>query len=193
MNAIVAANSDWGIGRFGAQALVISEDRLRFRALTDGGVVIAGRKTFEHLPGLEPLPNRKKIVLTRNPAYMAGNVTIAHSINEVFMEIAGYDTEKTFVIGGGEIYRLFLPFCTYAYVTRICIESPSDVFFPDLDALTGWSLERREFGIWNPESEVDENPECESPLRFISRNDKDCRIHYTFNVYKNNAVEEIYV
>jgi len=191
MNAIVVANSDWGIGRIGAQAFVISEDRLRFRKLTDGGVVIAGRKTFECLPA--PLPNRKMLVLTRNPAYMADNVTIVHSINEVFAEIADYATEKAFVIGGGEIYRLFLPFCAYAYVTRICINPPSDVFFPDLDSLTGWSLERREFGIWSSNSEFDGNQGCECPPGFIPCNDKDCSIQYTFDVYKNNSVEEIYV
>jgi len=191
MNAIVAVNSDWGIGLGGVQAPVISEDRRRFRVLTDGGVVIAGRKTFEHLP--EPLPNRKGIVLTRNPAYVADCVTIAHSPDEVLKEIADHSPDKVFVIGGGEIYRLFLPLCTYAYVTRIDIALPSDAFFPDLDSLPGWSLERRESGIWNSEFGIDVNMGLGLPYRAASNNDEGNGIRYSLDLYKNNAMEETYV
>ena len=139
MNAIVAVNSDWGIGFGGTQTIVIPEDRRRFNTLTDGGVVIAGRKTFEDY--CKPLKNRKNIVLTHDRSFKAAGVIIAHSIDAVLAEIVDYPTDKTYVIGGGEIYRQFLPICSYAYVTKIEATPLSDTFFPDLGALPGWSLE----------------------------------------------------
>ena len=184
MNAIVAANSDWGIGLGGAQPVVIPEDRRRFRLLTDGGIVIAGRKTYEHLPG--PLPNRKNIVLTRDRAFVADGAVVANSPDDVLSEIAASDPDTVFVIGGGDIYRLFLPLCTCAFVTKIDIKSPSDVFFPDLGSLPGWSLVRREFGITG-------ETRCGLPDYAAPQDGKDGSIRYTFDLYKNNVVEEKHV
>ena len=177
MNAIVAANNDWGIGLYGTQAIVIPEDRQRFKKLTEGGVVIAGRKTFEQLPRL--LPNRKNIILTRNRAYKASGAVIAHSINDVLMEITDYDPEKVFVIGGGEIYILFLPLCTYAYVTRIDIAPPSDTFFPDLDCQYNWMLVHRDIRTHEiPEKEFSSSTPCDEEY---NRN----MVRYSFDLYKN--------
>jgi len=177
MNAIVAANADWGIGLGGSQSIVIPGDRRRFRILTDGGIVISGRKTFESLPA--PLHNRRKIVLTRDRTFTARGVVVAHSIDDVFAEIADDDPNRVFVIGGGGIYGLLLPFCSHAYVTRINAAPPSDVFFPDLDSLPDWSLEQREFRIWNPAPGIDE--------AMVSA------LEYSFDLYKNNTMEDIYV
>jgi len=133
MNIVAAVFSDWGIGLGGTQQIVIPEDRDRFRKLTDGGVVIVGRKTFELLPG--PLLNRRNIVLTRDRSFAVGGVVVSRSVDAVLSEIAGLDPDKVFVIGGAETYRAFLPLCTRAYVTKIDMAPPSDAFFPDLDAL----------------------------------------------------------
>ena len=146
MNAIVAVSNDWGIGLGGGQTAVIHGDRCRFMELTRGGVVIVGRKTFESFP--EPLPDRKHIVLTRNHGFTASDITnnvkIVHSVSDVINEIKGFDPDKVFVIGGGDIYRLFLPFCDYAYVTKIELSPVSDTFFPNLDELPGWMIVRKE-------------------------------------------------
>jgi len=139
MNAIVAVYSDWGIGYNGRQTIVMPEDRKRFREITDGGVVIAGRKTFAELRG--PLPNRRNIVLTRDRAFAADGVDVARSADEVAALVADEDPERVFVIGGGEIYRLFLPMCGFAYVTKIGASPRSDTFFPNLDEMPGWSCE----------------------------------------------------
>jgi len=141
MNIIVAVNSDWGIGYNGKQSIVIPEDRRFFKKVTDGGVVIVGRKTFEDIG--RPLPNRKNIVLTRDASFAADGVVIAHSLNEVIEETINEDPNKVFVIGGGEIFKLFMPECDLAYVTRIDAESESDTFFPNLDTMSGWMRERR--------------------------------------------------
>jgi len=141
MNIIAAVNSDWGLGFDGTQSIVIPEDRRRFKELTDGGVVITGRKTFEDLR--KPLPNRKNIILTRDRSFQVDGAFVAYSIDEVLAEIADDDPNRVFVIGGGEVYRLFLSRCTVAYITKIESAPQSDTFFPDLDVLPDWSLEQR--------------------------------------------------
>ena len=165
MKAIVAVCSDFGIGKDGAQTIVIPEDRRRFKSLTYGGVLIAGRKTFEMLPG--PLPGREHVVLTRNRNYTQKGATVAHSVTDVLAAIEGFSQDKVFVIGGGDIYRLFLPLCDYAYVTKIDAAPPSDTFFPDLDNMSDWSIESHEPKIWYT--------------------DKGITIRYSFDLYKNNA------
>ena len=138
MNVIVAVNSDWGIGYNSTQTIVFPEDRQHFKKITDGGVVIAGRVTFEDFG--RPLPNRKNIVLSRDRSYGADGVTVAHSIEEVLAMVSGCSADKVFVIGGGSVYDQFLPQCTHAYITKIHKAPPSDTFFPNLDELPDWSL-----------------------------------------------------
>ena len=139
MNAIVAVYSDWGIGKNGAQPLVIPEDRQRFMEITNGGVVIAGRKTFEDFR--RPLPNRKNVILTRNRGIKFSGVVFVHSIDELLSEIADDDPEKVFIAGGESVYRQLLPMCTYVYVTKIEAAPKSDTFFPNLDISPYWSLD----------------------------------------------------
>lgn len=165
MNIIVAVNSDWGIGSGGTQQIVISGDRRRFKDLTEGGVVIAGRKTFEEIGG--PLPNRKNIVLTRNKDFTVDRAIIAHSVDEVLTETSGDDSDRVFVIGGGEIYKLFLPMCLYAYVTIIEASPLSDAFFPDLNKEPGWTLEN----------------ESGTPV-------SEKGVKYSFRIYKNSEVKD---
>ena len=190
MNIIVAVYSDWGIGYNGTQPVVIPEDRRRFKELTSGGVVIAGRKTFECLPA--PLPDRKHIVLTRDLSFASDHVTVAHTINDVFAEIKIAGSDNAFVIGGGDIYRLFLPFCTCAYVTRIAISPLSDTFFPDLDNTPGWSLERRESGVWDSELGIGSNTERGLP-HYRSGAGNGNYIRYSFDLYKNSLKEDPHV
>ncbi|MCL2365810.1 MAG: dihydrofolate reductase [Oscillospiraceae bacterium] len=123
----------------GKQTVIIPEDRRFFRKETTGGTIIAGRKTFEDFGGV--LPNRKNIVLTRDAEFAADGVVVLHSLEDVFSEIAADDPNSIFVAGGGNIYDLFLPFCTAAYVTKVNTAPPSDTYFPDLDTMPGWTLE----------------------------------------------------
>jgi len=150
MNAIVAVNSDWGIGLGGTQTIIIPEDRRYFRELTEGGVVICGRKTFEDF--CKPLPNRRNIILTRNrdfrvseveETHPVSDVVVAYSVSEVLAGVADDDPDKVFIIGGESIYRQFLHLCSRAYVTKIEAAPESDAFFPNLDAMPGWSLKQR--------------------------------------------------
>jgi dihydrofolate reductase len=147
MNLIVAVNSDWGIGKDGTQTVVIPEDRKRFRQLTDGATVIVGRRTLLDFPDGKPLPGRKNIVLTRNKHLKIDGATVVTTVDELFGVLKQTDPDRVFVIGGESVFKMLVPYCRYAYVTKIKSAPQSDVFFPNLDALENWTLE--DAGEWN--------------------------------------------
>ena len=140
MNAIAAVSRDWGIGRAGELLFHIPEDLRRFRALTTGGTVIMGRKTLDSLPGGRPLPNRRNLVLTRNAAFSRPGVEAVRSPEALLALLEGQDPDRVWVCGGGEIYRLLLPWCRTCHITRVYEAPESDAFFPDLDRLPQWRL-----------------------------------------------------
>ena len=147
MNAIAAVSRDWGIGRAGELLFHIPEDLRRFRALTTGGTVIMGRKTLDSLPGGRPLPNRRNLVLTRNAAFSRPGVEAVRSLEELLALLEGQDPDRAWVCGGGEIYRLLLPWCRTCHITRVYEAPESDAFFPDLDRLPQWRLARSEAAL----------------------------------------------
>lgn len=138
MKAIVAVDLNWGIGYKGSLLLRIPDDMKFFKEMTLGKVVIMGRETFESLPGKKPLKDRINIVLSRKECYGDDNLTMCHSIDEVFREIKKYKTEDIFVIGGESVYIQLLPFCTEAYTTKIENKYKADKFFTDLDKEDSW-------------------------------------------------------
>ena len=69
MNAIVAVDRNWAIGRDNGLLFSLPGDMKRFRTLTAGGTLIMGRKTLDSFPGGRPLPKRRNIVITRDPAF----------------------------------------------------------------------------------------------------------------------------
>lgn len=130
MQAILSADQNWGIGKDGGLLVRISEDMKFFRETTRGHAVVMGRKTFESLPGA--LPGRRNIVLSRG-GFCAPGAEVAADLPELFA-LLGEQKEEAFVIGGGEIYRLLLPYTDRIFVTRWDKIFDADTFFPDLDA-----------------------------------------------------------
>ena len=137
MELIVAVYDDWGIGKDGTQPIALSSDRKFFRETTRGAMVIAGRRTIEDFPGKKPLPGRVNVALSRQNTEIPG-FTLCHSPEEA-LELAK-TAERTFVIGGGSVYRQMLPWCDKAYVTRVHTTPESDTFFPNLDEDPQWEL-----------------------------------------------------
>ena len=136
MDAIVAVYDDWGIGCDGDQPIALSADRKFFRRYTAGSTVIVGRKTVGSFPGQQPLPKRRNIVLSRQDVVIPG-FEVAHSPEEAAVMAAG---EKTFVIGGGTVYRQMLPMCDRAVITKVHTTAPCDTWFPNLDESPDWKL-----------------------------------------------------
>ena len=139
MELIVAVYDDWGIGKDGTQPVALSADRKFFRETTKGASVIVGRKTLSDFPGGKPLPGRVNIVITRKQDTIDG-VVVCHSPDEAAEFAAGQN--RSFVIGGGSIYKQMLPYCDTAYVTKVHACPESDTFFADLDADPAWKMEK---------------------------------------------------
>ncbi len=140
MQMIAAADARWGIGKDGKLLVSIPADMKYFKAVTAGKTVIMGRKTRESLPGKRPLPGRRNIILTRQADYAAEGFETASGVEEVLDLIKDTVPDDVFCIGGAEIYRLLLPYCDKALVTRIDHTYDADAFLPDLDADPAWEL-----------------------------------------------------
>ena len=137
MELIVAVYDDWGIGRDGTQPVALSADRKFFRTTTRGAMVIAGRRTIEDFPGKQPLPGRVNVALSRSVTSLPG-FTVCGSAEDA--AAPSRTAERSFVIGGGSVYRQMLPFCDTAYVTKVHVTPESDTFFPNLDEDKDWYL-----------------------------------------------------
>lgn len=123
----VAANGV--IGRDGALPWHLPADLRRFKRLTLGTPMIMGRRTFAGLPGL--LPGRRHIVLTRQADWRAEGAEVAHMPEEA-LALAGDGTVS--VIGGAEVFALFLPQADRVELTRIHADYPGDTAMPPLGA-----------------------------------------------------------
>lgn len=140
-----------------------------FKQTTMGHSIIMGRKTFESFA--KPLPGRTSIILTRDSRYVApAECIVVHSVEEAIdraVSLKKSADEQIFVIGGSEIYALFLPLATRLYVTRIDGEFTGDAYFPPYDE-RAWQLVSKRKGTVD-----DDNP-----------------IPHTFEVYERIAQDE---
>ena len=140
MNLIAAVDRNGAIG-FKNQLLAhIPEDQRFFRSMTEGKVVVMGRKTLESLPGGKPLKNRVNIVLSRSKDLEIPGCTVCHSIDDLESELKQYSSQEIFVIGGEKIYTELVDMCDTAYITKIDREYEADAWFPDLDEKEEWEL-----------------------------------------------------
>ncbi|HAT68450.1 MAG: hypothetical protein A2481_03285 [Candidatus Yonathbacteria bacterium RIFOXYC2_FULL_47_9] len=137
-NHVIGANGDLPWGR-------IPKDMKHFRDITMGHPVVMGRKTWESLPEeYKPLPGRENIVITRNASSVKTNkgpVIIFENIDSI-LEIA--KVEDVFVIGGAEIYRLFMPYAENIFLTLVMGEFKGDTYFPSISE-SGWYKEYMRF------------------------------------------------
>lgn len=140
MNLIAAAAKDWGIGKDNGLLFRLPQDMKFFRETTAGKVVVLGRKTLESFPNQKPLPNRTNIVLTQNPDYTAEGVILCHNEQELFLALSAYKPEDVFLCGGAAIYRLLLPYCKKAYITKVDATADAEHFLPNLDETPCWVL-----------------------------------------------------
>ena len=121
----------------------IPEDLKRFMKLTSHHKIIMGRNTFESLPG-GPLKNREHIIISRSIKTDHPQCTVVTSVEGA---LAMCDTNsENFVIGGGGIYKLFLPLCSKMYLTHIQIEIEGNVFFPEFDK-SEWKVNCEEIQV----------------------------------------------
>jgi len=128
MIAAIGVNRELGEGR--RLIWKISRDLRRFRKLTEGHAIIMGRKTYESIGRL--LPNRTNIIISRDPNFKVEGALVVSSIEKALDEARRVEKEEAFIIGGGQVYTLAMPFADKLYLTKINSEAPlADVFFPD--------------------------------------------------------------
>jgi dihydrofolate reductase len=125
---IVARATNGIIGRDGTLPWHLPADLRRFKQLTTGAPMIMGRKTFDSLPGL--LPNRRHIVLTSNPDWAEDGAEAVHSVEAA---LRAANAPHVSVIGGAEIYALFLPHAHRIEMTEVQGTFIGDTVFPEID------------------------------------------------------------
>jgi dihydrofolate reductase len=135
---IAAVDRNWGIGYNGDLLARIPEDLKHFKALTMNHNVIMGRKTWDSLL-VHPLPGRQSIVITSQKSDrddLAFYIDLEPAIN--WLKTTQRDL---FVIGGSSIYKALLPYCDYAYITKIDHAYENvDAYCPNLDKDTEWKV-----------------------------------------------------
>lgn len=152
LSIIVAKSKNNVIGKNNGLIWHLPEDLKRFKTLTSGKKIIMGRKTFESLGRV--LPNRKHIVITKNLDFKIDNemVEIIHDIKDLEQYITS--DEECFVIGGGIIYNMLMPYANKIYATVINQEFEGDTYFPIIDDKI-WKIEKQEKGLKNENNPYD--------------------------------------
>ena len=123
-------------------------DLRHFKRITMGKPVIMGRKTYESIG--KALPSRLNIVITTQSQYSPQDAVVVHSAEEALKQASQYfeqyqkssDSEQreVMVIGGGEIYRTFLPIAETLYLTLIDLDVEGDTTFPDYHEHAHWQI-----------------------------------------------------
>lgn len=136
---VIARAQNGVIGRDGGLPWHISEDLKRFKRLTMGSAMVMGRRTLDSLPGL--LPARRHIVLTRNRGWSVPGIEVVHDLDQALAAASG---EPLSVIGGAELFTLFLPLADRIELTEVLAEVDGDTFIDDPRALGSWDEVARE-------------------------------------------------
>ena len=132
LSIIVAQAENRAIGVDGDMPWHLSGDLKRFKALTMGHPVVMGRRTWESLPK-RPLTGRRNIVFSQSEGFVPEGAEVVRSVNDLF-HLLRYSDEEVFIIGGGRIYNMLMPFTQRLYVTWVHKEFPeADTFFPVID------------------------------------------------------------
>lgn len=138
VSMVAAMASNRALGKDNRLLWHISEDLRHFKAITSGGVVVMGRRTWESLGRL--LPGRTNVIVTRNAADAVEGAVMVSSLEEAVERYA--DREEIFIIGGGQIYRAGLPLSDRIYLTEVMHPYEADTFFPELDPAVWHESER---------------------------------------------------
>ena len=167
MNFIVAVDNNYAIGKNNDLLYSLPTDMKYFRQTTLNKVIVMGLNTLLSFPNQQPLKNRTNIVLSgSNKDFTCDNATIVYDLDSLFEELKKYNTDEVFVVGGASVYNLMMPYCKYAYITKINAEKPADVYINNIEKMDNWSLIQ--------ESE--------------KHNEND--LEFTFQIYENKDVKE---
>ena len=156
ISLIVAVSDNGVIGRSGELPWRQSGDLKHFKAVTMGRSIVMGRKTWQSIG--RPLPGRQNIVITRQPGFVAPGADVVDSTDAAVAAARG---DEIMIIGGAEIYALFLPLAERVYLTRVHGEVEGDAYFPALGS--DWRL------VSDERYAADENNDYDMSFRLYER------------------------
>ena len=131
LSLIVATDENNLIGNNNQLPWHLPADLAHFKTLTEGNIVVMGRKTYESLPEkFRPLPNRKNIILSRQKDFKIPNCEVFDNLKTI---IKKFHNQSVLIIGGMSIYEQALPLVDKIYLTTIHHQFSGDAFFPQID------------------------------------------------------------
>ena len=135
MNAIVAVDNQWGIGKNNDLLFHLPVDMKFFRQKTMGKVVVMGGKTLLSFPESKPLKNRTNVVLSRS-IKNRNDCVVLPSLDEIKQYLKTFPSQDIFVIGGGAFYSAMLDYCDTVFVTKVDACGEAQVFFPNRSVIS---------------------------------------------------------
>ncbi|PLX02721.1 MAG: hypothetical protein C0595_09695 [Marinilabiliales bacterium] len=136
ISIIVAIASNYAIGKDNDLLWHISKDLKRFKVLTEGHYIVMGKRTYFSLPK-RPLPKRTSLIITDIQGEVIDNCLMAYSIEDAMNKMDS--SKENFIIGGGSVYKQFMPLADKLYITRVHKDFDADTFFPKI-SLDEWKL-----------------------------------------------------
>jgi len=148
------------IGRDGGMPWHLPEDLAHFRAVTMGGPIIMGRRTWESLPArFRPLPGRHNIVISRSMDFEAPGASVVDSAAAAVELARDAGDAPVWVIGGGRVYADLIDAADVLEVTEIDLAVDGDTVAPAIDA--GWRVDAVDG--WHTSASLDASG---APLRY---------------------------
>jgi len=159
LSIIVSIANNNVIGKNNALLWKQSDDLKRFKEITTGHHIIMGQKTYESIGKL--LPNRTTIIISNDPefkapygAYVARSIEHSLDVVEYYSTMYTRKEQEIFIVGGGSIYKQFLPYATKLYLTRINVDIEGDTYFPNISE-DEWSIISKETHEKDEKNEYD--------------------------------------
>ena len=132
---VVAMDEQRCIGKGNDLPWHISADLKHFKEITQGGVVVMGRKTLESMG--RTLPKRVNWVITRDPNWQFEGTKVAYSIEDALAQAVAdvAESEKPsslFIIGGGEIFKQTIHLADRLELTHVALNVQGDAHYPEI-------------------------------------------------------------
>jgi len=140
ISLIVAMAPDRAIGIENRLPWRMPADLRHFRTVTMGHPLIMGRLTQQSIG--RPLPGRRNIVVSRDPAFQAEGCEVVDSVEAALAAAA--DAPEVFVMGGASLYAQLLPRCDRLYLTLVEGRFEADAYFPEFDRSEWREIAREE-------------------------------------------------
>lgn len=157
INLICAMDKNRGIGINNQLLAYLPNDLKYFKSLTKDSIVVMGRKTYESIIDKlgKPLPNRISLVLSKDVGYDVNysDTYVYNSIHDILDDHKQHCEGDLWVIGGQQIYELFLPYVDKLFLTIIDYEFKADTYFPVIS--DDWKCTSKTTSKWNEDNQYD--------------------------------------